>query len=117
MPEYTNLEKAVYGVAAPNVRQLFLDLRTNISQRILKVVQSVIQITNLTNAEAIAAWRLGMEDEFPEVSWPIDYNIEPTTKTKTIRQIISDLKELNVSQTELDTLKIELDKLIIEETE
>jgi hypothetical protein len=111
----TNLEKAVYGVAAPDVRQLFLEHRASMSERILRVVQSVIDETTLTNQEAIAAWRLGMEIEFPDEDWPDDYNEQPTTKTKTIRAILDELEKLGVPQSELDTLEPSLDALTIEE--
>lgn len=115
MPKYTNLEKAVYGVAAPDARQLFIDHRRSMSERILKVVQSVIDGTGLTNQQAIAAWRAGMEAEFPDVPWPSDYSEQPTAKSKAVRSILEALGDLRVPEAELDTLEIELDKLTIQD--
>lgn len=115
MPEYSDLEKAVYGVAAPDVQQLFAKERNRMSARILRVVQSVIDGTALSNQEAIGAWRAGMEAEFPDESWPDDYSEEPTAKSKAIRSILDALRDLGVTQEQRDTLRTALDQLTIPE--
>ncbi len=116
MSEFTVLEKTVYGVAAPDARDLFHSQRGRMSARILRVVQSVIDQTALTNQEAIEAWRTGMEAEFStEVEWPADYSVQPTTQSKAVREILAHLETLGVSDIELDALEIELNKLTIPE--
>lgn len=107
----TALEKTVYGEAAHDVQKLFAELSYEMSGRILNALATFKDSTSLTNEEAIAAWRAGMEAEFPEVDWPSDYSVAPTNKSNAIRAILDGLVEKGVSGTELDALEIELGKL------
>lgn len=107
----TALEKTVYGVAARDVQDLFMNNSYLMGGRILKVVATFKDYTPLTNQEAIIAWRAGMEAEFPEVDWPDDYNVPPTNKSNAIRAILEALEEKGVSQAEMDALELELEKI------
>lgn len=115
MREPTGLEKTVYGEAAHDVQMLFLNDSYLMSGRILNALATFKDSTSLTNQEAIAAWRTGMELEFPEVDWPEDYSVQPTAKSMEIRRILEDLKAKGVPAEQLEQLKEDLDKITIPE--
>ncbi len=115
MREPTDLEKIVYGLAAHDVQNLFAELSYEMSERILNALATFKDSTALTNPEAIAAWRAGMELEFPEVDWPKDYSVQPTAKSMEIRRILDELEAKGVSAEQLEQLKEDLDKITIPE--
>lgn len=103
--ELTDLEETVYGVAANDVHMLFLNNGVGMSARILRVAASFKDSTALTNPEAIAAWRAGMEAEFSEVDWPEDYSEPPTKKSEITRQLLDRLEAEGVVQEDLDLVE------------
>lgn len=115
MAEPTQLEKVVYGVAVHDVQLLFLNPSGTMADRILNVLATFKDSTSLTNQEAIAAWRAGMEKEFPEIDWPEDYSKPPTEKSKAIRQILEELEAKGVSVEQLAQLEADLDKITVPE--
>jgi len=110
MNDFSDLEKTVYGIAAPDVRMLFFRNRKLMSKRILNVLKTYTDgLTGLgiPYPELIQRWRTAMETEFSdeeEIKWPEDYDGPPTQKSIMMRSTRDELEDMGVSIADLDII-------------